>query len=161
MEALRKSGVDGHPDAALAITAYFSGFHLLRPIPMSRARHAAALHLLDERTQLHVQSLSGYRMRIWIPIAILAIVLIAFAGLAPLPGQKDNATPHTQPSNQSPQVQAPKGPPPSPPSEAGRGTQPPPGGTPAASPGGPTDKASGQTMTSASPKRDADSPAAR
>ena len=100
-------------------------------------------------------------MRIWIPIAILAIVLIAFAGLAPLPGQKDNTTAHTQPTQQSPQVEAPKGPPPSPPSEAGQGTQPPPGGTASATPGGPTDKLSNQTMTGASPNRDAQSSAAR
>ena len=48
-------------------------------------------------------------MKIWIPVAILVIVLLAFAGLLPLPGQKDNVTPSTQPG--SPQVEAPKGPP--------------------------------------------------
>ena len=100
-------------------------------------------------------------MKIWIPVAILIIVLLAFAGLLPLPGQKDNTTPHTQPSTTSPQVEAPKGPPPSPPSEAGRGTQPPPGGTPTPSPGGPTDAASGQTVTGSSPARGAESSAGR
>ena len=48
-------------------------------------------------------------MKIWIPVAILVIVVLAFAGLLPLPGQKDNVTPMTQPG--SPQVEAPKGPP--------------------------------------------------
>jgi hypothetical protein len=89
----------------------------------------------------------------WIIIAIVAIVVILFAGLLPLPGQKDNVTPHTQPSppGTSPQAQAPKGPPPSPPSEPGQGTQPPPGGTPAASPGGPTDATSSQTSKGTPP----------
>jgi hypothetical protein len=101
-------------------------------------------------------------MKIWIPVAIFVIVLLAFAGLLPLPGQKDNTTPHTQPSQTSPQVDAPKGPPPSPPSQAGAGgTQPPPGGTPAPTPGGPTDATSGQTMTGSSPQRSADSAAGR
>jgi hypothetical protein len=94
-------------------------------------------------------------MRIWIPIAILIIVVLAFAGLLPLPGQKDKTTPMTQPSSSSPQVQAPKGPPPSPPSEAGQGTQPPPGGTPAAPPGGAAAGTSEQTMTGTSPARGA------
>jgi hypothetical protein len=48
-------------------------------------------------------------MKIWIAVAILVIVLLAFAGLLPLPGQKDNVTPMTQPG--SPSVTAPKGPP--------------------------------------------------
>jgi hypothetical protein len=92
----------------------------------------------------------------WIIVAIVAIVVLMFAGLLPLPGQKDNVTPHVQPSppGTQPQAEAPKGPPPSPPSEPGAGTPPPPGGTPSASPGGPTTSSSGQTMTSDSPKRD-------
>ena len=103
-------------------------------------------------------------MKIWIPIAIVAIFLLAVAGLLPLPGQKDNVTPHSQPAaaGSSPQVEAPKGPPPSPPAQAGAGaTQPPPGGTPAPSPGGATGSASSQTMTGASPNRDATSSSAR
>ena len=48
-------------------------------------------------------------MKIWIAVALIAIVLLAFAGLLPLPGQKDNVTPMTQPGS-SPQVEAPKGP---------------------------------------------------
>ena len=74
----------------------------------------------------------------WIILAIVAIVVALFAGLLPLPGQKDNTTPHTQPSapGTQPKVEAPKGPPPSPPADAsvGGGT-PPPGGTPAAAAG--------------------------
>jgi hypothetical protein len=102
-------------------------------------------------------------MKIWIPIIIVVIALLAFAGLLPLPGQKDNVTPHTQPSTSgaSPQATAPKGPPPSPPSEPGGGTQPPPGGTPSATPGGPADATSGQTMTGASPQRGAEGTAGR
>jgi hypothetical protein len=99
-------------------------------------------------------------MKIWIPIAIVAIVLLAFAGLLPLPGQKDNVTPHTQPGV-SPQVEAPKGPPASPPSEAGAGTQPPPGGTPSPSPGSASNATSNQTMTGAAPQRGADSASPR
>jgi hypothetical protein len=92
-------------------------------------------------------------MTTWVIVAIVAIVILLFAGLLPLPGQKDNVTPHTQPSapGTSPQAQAPKGPPPSPPSEPGRGTQPPPGGTPAASPGGPTDATSDHTSKGPAP----------
>jgi hypothetical protein len=93
----------------------------------------------------------------WVIIAIVAIVILMFAGLLPLPGQKDKVTPNTQPSapGTQPQAEAPKGPPPSPSSAAdGAGTQPPPGGIPSASPGGPSDSASGQTMSSDSPKRD-------
>jgi hypothetical protein len=93
----------------------------------------------------------------WIILAIVAIVILLFAGLLPLPGQKDNVTPNVQPSapGTQPQAEAPKGPLPSPPADPGvGGTQPPPGGTPAASPGGPTSSASKQTMTGDSPKRD-------
>ncbi|MDB5866146.1 MAG: hypothetical protein JWO70_3952 [Betaproteobacteria bacterium] len=92
----------------------------------------------------------------WIVIAVVAIVVLLFAGLLPLPGQKDKVTPLTQPSppGTQPQAEAPKGPPPSPPSEAGAGTQPPPGGTPSGTPGSATNAASAQTMTDAAPKRD-------
>ena len=92
----------------------------------------------------------------WVIIAIVAIVILMFAGLLPLPGQKDNVTPHTQPSapGTQPQATLPSGPPTSPPSEPGAGTPPPPGGTPSPSPGGPTTSASDQTMTGDSPKRD-------
>jgi hypothetical protein len=80
-------------------------------------------------------------MKIWIPIAIAVIVLLAFAGLLPLPGQKDNVTTHSQPAppGTSPQVEAPTGPPPSPPSQPGAGgTPPPPGGKPTPASGSPT-----------------------
>jgi hypothetical protein len=92
----------------------------------------------------------------WIVVAVIGIVVLLFAGLLPLPGQKDKVTPHTQPSapGTSPEAQAPKGPPPSPPSQAGAGTQPPPGGIPSASPGSATNNTSGQTMTDAAPQRD-------
>ena len=68
----------------------------------------------------------------WIIVAVLAIVVLMFAGLLPMPGQKDNVTAHSQPAaaGGQPSAQAPKGPPASPPSEPGQGTQPPPGGTP-------------------------------
>lgn len=87
----------------------------------------------------------------WIIVAIVAIVVLTFAGLLPLPGQKDNVTSHSQPSapGQSPVVEAPQGPPASAPSQPGQGTQPPPGGTPSASPGSP----SGATATDAGPGR--------
>jgi hypothetical protein len=35
---------------------------------------------------------------LWILIALIVIVVMLFGGLLPLPGQKDNVTPHTQPS---------------------------------------------------------------
>jgi hypothetical protein len=49
----------------------------------------------------------------WIIIALAAIVVALFAGLLPLPGQKDNVTPHSQPapSGTSPSPNSPKGPP--------------------------------------------------
>jgi hypothetical protein len=99
---------------------------------------------------------SGNSKTTWIIVAVVAIIVMLFAGLLPLPGQKDNVTPHVQPSapGTQPQAEAPKGPPPSPPSEAGAGTQPPPGGTPSATPGSATNAASGQTMTDSAPKRD-------
>jgi len=89
----------------------------------------------------------------WIIVAIAAIVVLLFAGLLPMPGQKDKVTPHSEPSpaGTSPQAEAPKGPPASPPSEPGKGTQPPPGGTPAASPGSVTDSASAQTSKDPAP----------
>jgi hypothetical protein len=78
----------------------------------------------------------------WIIVAVLAIVVLVFAGLLPLPGQKDNVTPHSQPAagGGAPTAQAPKGPPPSAPNEPGQGTQPPAGGTPSPSPGSPPAK---------------------
>ena len=93
----------------------------------------------------------------WVIIAIVAIIVLMFAGLLPLPGQKDNVTPHVQPSppGTQPQASVPTGPPASPPSEPGAGTPPPPGGSPALSPGGPTTSTSDQTMTGDSPKRGA------
>jgi hypothetical protein len=93
----------------------------------------------------------------WIIIAIAVIVVLLFAGLLPMPGQKDKTTPNVQPSppGTQPQAEAPKGPPPSPPSEPGQGTQPPPGGTPAASPGSASNSSSSQTMTDSAPSRQA------
>ena len=85
-------------------------------------------------------------MKIWIPIAIAVIVILAVAGLLPLPGQKDNVTIHSQPG--APQVEAPTGPGPSPPSQAGADAKaPPPGGNPAAPPGGFSGSTSGHTVT--------------
>jgi len=68
----------------------------------------------------------------WIIVALLAIVVMLFAGLLPLPGQKNNVTPHSQPTltGTSPTPELPKGPP-----AAGRGVEPPPGGTPSTSSG--------------------------
>jgi hypothetical protein len=96
-------------------------------------------------------------IRTWIIVAVIGIVVLLFAGLLPLPGQKDNVTPHTEPSppGASPQARAPTGPAPSPSSEAGAGTQPPPGGTPSASPGSATGGTSSHTVTDAAPQRDA------
>ena len=34
----------------------------------------------------------------WVIVAVIAIVAVLFAGLLPLPGQKDNVTPHSQPA---------------------------------------------------------------
>ena len=81
---------------------------------------------------------------IWIIVAVIGIAILLFAGLLPLPGQKDNVTPHTQPSppGQSPQARTPVGPPPSPSSPTG-------------TPGSATSATSGQTMTGAAPQRDA------
>jgi hypothetical protein len=92
----------------------------------------------------------------WIIIAVVAIIVLLFAGLLPLPGQKDKVTPLTQPSppGTQPRAEAPKGPPPSSPSDGGAGTQPPPGGMPSGTPGSETNAASAQTMTDAAPKRD-------
>lgn len=56
-------------------------------------------------------------MKIWIPIVILVIIVLLFAGFLPLPGQKDDKTPMTQPGV-APQAQVPKGPPPSPPADS-------------------------------------------
>jgi hypothetical protein len=91
----------------------------------------------------------------WIIVAIVAIVVLVFAGLLPLPGQKDNVTPHSQPASAGgePTAEAPKGPPASPPSEPGRGTQPPPGGTPSSSPGSAAGGTSSGTVTDAGPGR--------
>ncbi len=52
-------------------------------------------------------------MKIWIGVAIVAIIVMALAGFLPLPGQKDNVTPHTQPApaGTSPPAELPKGPP--------------------------------------------------
>ena len=92
----------------------------------------------------------------WAIIAIVAVVVLLFAGLLPLPGQKDNVTPHVQPSapGTQPKAETPTGPAPSPSSQAGQGTAPPPGGQPSGRPGNTTDSTSSQTMTGDSPKRD-------
>ena len=105
-------------------------------------------------------------MKIWIPVAIVVIVLLAVAGLLPLPGQKDNVTPHSEPAAAegvgAPQPKAPVGPPPSPPSQAGANAEaPPPGGKPTPSPGGPSDSVSGHTVTGDAPTRGAESGSAR
>lgn len=58
----------------------------------------------------------------WMVIAVIVIIVALVAGLLPLPGQKDNVTPHSQPApaGQSPQPTVPTGPP---------AKQPPPGET--------------------------------
>jgi flagellar basal body-associated protein FliL len=74
----------------------------------------------------------------WIIIAVVVIVVLLFAGLLPMPGQKNNTTPNVQPSapGTQPAAEAPKGPTPSAPADAGANvTAPPPGGAPSASPG--------------------------
>ena len=91
----------------------------------------------------------------WIIVAVVGIIVLLFAGLLPLPGQKDNVTPHVQlsPPGTSPQPTAPTGPPPSPPSEPGARTEvPPPGGMPSGRPGSPTDSTSSHTMKGAGPQ---------
>jgi hypothetical protein len=52
-------------------------------------------------------------MKIWIGLAVVLIIVLAVAGFLPLPGQKDNVTPMTQPSapGSSPPAELPKGPP--------------------------------------------------
>ena len=49
----------------------------------------------------------------WLIIAIIAILGMLVFGLLPLPGQKHNVTPHSEPSppGQSPQPATPTGPP--------------------------------------------------
>jgi hypothetical protein len=47
----------------------------------------------------------------WIIVGVVAIVVILFAGLLPLPGQKDNVTPSTQPGSSASVPPAPTGPP--------------------------------------------------
>jgi len=47
----------------------------------------------------------------WVIVGIVAIIVILFAGLLPLPGQKDNVTPSTQPGASSSVPAAPTGPP--------------------------------------------------
>ena len=49
----------------------------------------------------------------WLIIAIIAIVGMLLFGLLPLPGQKDNVTPHSQPApaGESPRPAPPTGPP--------------------------------------------------
>ena len=53
-------------------------------------------------------------MKIWIGLGVVAVILVMlFAGLLPMPGQKDNVTPMTQPApaGTSPPAELPKGPP--------------------------------------------------
>ena len=50
---------------------------------------------------------------VWVIIGVAVIVAVLFAGFLPLPGQKDNVTPKSQPSpaGKSPEPTQPKGPP--------------------------------------------------
>ena len=50
---------------------------------------------------------------VWVIVGIAVIIAVLFAGFLPLPGQKDNVTPTTQPApaGKSPQPSAPTGPP--------------------------------------------------
>lgn len=50
------------------------------------------------------------KQTILIVAGIAAIVVVAFLGLAPLPGQKDNVTPQTEPGA-AVKAEPPKGPP--------------------------------------------------
>jgi hypothetical protein len=106
-----------------------------------RHSHSKGLHMAATRRNYTT----------WIIIAVVVIVVLAFAGLLPLPGQKDNVTPHSQPAvaGGEPTARIPEGPPPSPSSEPGKGTQPPPGGTPSSSPGSATEGTSSSTVTDA------------
>ena len=52
----------------------------------------------------------------WLIVGLIAITVLAFAGLAPLPGQMDEPTPYA-PSGESPIPTAPSGPPHSKPGE--------------------------------------------
>jgi hypothetical protein len=50
---------------------------------------------------------------IWLVIGLVVLVVAVFAGLAPLPGEKDEPSPHVQPApaGQSPEPTKPAGPP--------------------------------------------------
>jgi hypothetical protein len=49
---------------------------------------------------------------VWVIVGVAVIVAVLFAGFLPLPDQKDNVTPRTQPSpaGQSPEPTRPAGP---------------------------------------------------
>ena len=49
---------------------------------------------------------------VWVIIGIAVLIAVLFAGFLPLPDQKDNVTPKTQPSpdGKSPEPTAPRGP---------------------------------------------------
>lgn len=55
----------------------------------------------------------------WLIVGLIAITVLAFAGLAPLPGQKDEPTPYVKPAppGESPIPTASSGPPHSKPGE--------------------------------------------
>jgi hypothetical protein len=55
----------------------------------------------------------------WLIVGLIAITVLAFAGLAPLPGQKDEPTPYVQPAppGESRIPTTPSGPPQSKPGE--------------------------------------------
>jgi hypothetical protein len=63
---------------------------------------------------------------IWVALGILVVVLLAFAGLAPLPGQKDVPSNLTQeaPPGKSPEPDKPSGPPHTKSGEPARGSTP-------------------------------------
>jgi hypothetical protein len=50
---------------------------------------------------------------VWVIVGIAVIIAVLFAGFLPLPDQKDNVTPTTQPApaGTAPQPSAPQGPP--------------------------------------------------
>jgi hypothetical protein len=77
----------------------------------------------------------------WIIIGVVAIVILLFLGFLPLPGQKDNVTPHVQPSPPGTQPAA----------ELPQTTS----GATGASPGSATDNVSSHTGNSATPQPDA------
>jgi hypothetical protein len=137
-----------------AVTVYFNEF-------CSRGvRRGITLAATPYRTERKFDMAASTRSSktTWIIIGVIIVVVALFAGFLPLPGQKDNETPHVQPSapGTQPQAEVPTGPPASPPGDPNATvTQPPPGGTPAAPPGSGSNDVSNHTASGESPNRQA------